>query len=320
MKNAFYLTLLALCLNATSLFGQITVGRYQFEGAKKFREGEFAAIKSKTTIFVADAYDTETFEKIFKEVWTFTPYKIVRRAEFEKNLTSYIKEENAIFIISSNEESFPTMNGNGANYTQHFYSYFYPTDIKLKKGKPVYEVNQIAQMFFYGTIRAAYAVNDKEFDKLKELFPYFKPGYFKNYLMLLNKTLIEEKIVNTYDEISDNHKLKYLKSGTLFVPELMKQNYVWGTGKRKEADASRILNEALEDYKFKYEFISDADLENKIMAGEQLYYIEVMRIRPFLIVSVADSKTGEIIFRSKRLDKGEIDTEFSELSKAINKS
>lgn len=51
-------------------------------------------------------------------------------------------------------------------------------------------------------------------------------------------------------------------------------------------------------YNYKYEVISDEELNNKILNNEELYYLRYVRMNAERFLQVVNSKTGEIIYRN----------------------
>lgn len=250
-------------------------------------DGEYATIKSKTLIFVVDGFDVATIEGILKDVWTISSYKVITRAEFEKKPSEYITKHNAIFSTGNHSNAMATMNGKGVSYSQYYYVYYYPTEIETKKGKLIFEQPGCPGIFL-------------------RRWPY---------LMLINSTLTAESTVSTYDEIAKNPKLKDLVTRTLYIPELFEETGVWSC----KADAEEGTDEALKGYKYKFEYISNDAFDANVLKGEQFYYLTAIKLDPFLMLNVTDAKTGEVIFRTKRLDKCKIDSDIESLSKAVSK-
>lgn len=312
-------TLSRICLVLAILFtipitAQVSVGKYKFEGIKDFKEGEVELIKTKNTVFVADDIDKAEYETILKEVWKVTPYEFITREQFDKSRETYITEKNALFLFGTDKRSFATMSGSGVSYKHYFYHYFYPTDIENKKGKLKYEVNQIAQLFYTGS-GVYQAFKNNNFKNLRKDLYYYSPAYLKNSLTLVNNTLMNSGTVNNFEEILKHPKLKELSTNTLYIPEVFNKSWHYMGMSKKDKTM-----EGLEEYKYKYEFLDDDAIEKKFSEGKQFYYAYAIVISPYVIMSVIDSETGEVIFRAKKLDKGKIEPHIELLNDLIAKS
>lgn len=152
-------------------------------------------------------------------------------------------------------------------------------------------------------------------------FYHWNPGMLKNYLQLLCAELKTGKKTDFHDDITDKTQIKELAAKTLYYPEdnLYKMGMLVKAG--KTVDTKDLFN----DYKFNYKVISDNDLGEKILTGdEQFYYFLFIRDSGNKLLLVVNSQTGEIIysryssavFGAKNAGSGDL----KDLYKVVNKN
>lgn len=92
-------------------------------------------------------------------------------------------------------------------------------------------------------------------------------------------------------------ELKKLTNNKLYIPSYMTIKYNGWTGKDSEGDDENI-QKIFKKYDYKYEVISDEELNRKILNNEELYYLRYVRMNAERFLQVVNSKTGEIIYRN----------------------
>ena len=84
MKNKLSLLIILLAMTLTN--AQVTVSADIFGNFDKFKPELFKKFKSTTTIFIlSNQFKKEEYERILKESWTVTPFKVLSVEEFDYN-------------------------------------------------------------------------------------------------------------------------------------------------------------------------------------------------------------------------------------------
>jgi hypothetical protein len=295
MKIKFTLLTLFAAILFNFSYGQVSIGRSSIGPFKDFKKGEYDLIKGKTTVFVVDEFDLKEFDAMLKPVWKVNKYVIVSREDFQKSSSKYITEEYAIWEMNGRVVTSTSSKGMTTEYLYIYLEYYYPTDIKEKKKKTVFDRNQIAAVFFGGNTEAMWEmIRTEKFGDFQEDLYNYRLGYLKNYFQYVNDNLISEGFSFAYDTDYDKKKIKALAKATLYVPDYFKvrSKLGWSDEDRENPD------ELFKKYTYKYEFISDEDLDKKILnATEDFYYIMYTRVNGQKFVSVVNGKTGDIIYK-----------------------
>jgi hypothetical protein len=132
-------------------------------------------------------------------------------------------------------------------------------------------------------------------------------------------SLTKEEHYGLYDDFS-RPEIKDLKDKVLYIPEVYKMEYnPWRmTDKLRE---EKEVKELLEDYKYKYEFISDTDLEQKILNNEEIFYLRYVSMNGNKYLQVVNGKTGDPVYYSYgALTYNIKDNDFDEINDEINKA
>ncbi|HRV55265.1 MAG TPA: hypothetical protein P5264_06980, partial [Mangrovimonas sp.] len=56
--------------------------------------------------------------------------------------------------------------------------------------------------------------------------------------------------------------------------------------------------EVLSSYDYNYKFIDNDKLDEKILSGEEFYYLKYVRVNSQKFVSIINGKTGEVVYRN----------------------
>jgi hypothetical protein len=160
----------------------------------------------------------------------------------------------------------------------------------------------------------------KELVYEKKSFKNYNLGTLKNYFQKVNELLSKEQFYWMY-EADKLPEIKNLKTATLYIPDYNKIKY--RPVKMADEDKSeKDLTELFEDYPYKYEFISDKNLENKILNNEEIYYLRYVKVNSQKFFHIVNSKSGEVIYRDydSGMSSYNIDNkDFKNLAKAIEK-
>lgn len=144
-------------------------------------------------------------------------------------------------------------------------------------------------------------------------------GMLKNYFQQISESLSKGEHYGLYDDFS-KPELKNLKENILYIPEVYKMEYnawKWSEKLRDDKEVTALLK----DYKYKYEFISDADLEKKILNNEKIYYLRYVSMNANKYLQVVDAQSGNPVYYSYGAMTYNLkDNDFEEINKAINKT
>lgn len=144
------------------------------------------------------------------------------------------------------------------------------------------------------------------------------PGVLKNKIQQLN-ALLEEGEENTYYK-PDTHKEQMinLQSQTLLVPDYVLIHFAPTTGDESERVEEEEL---LADYSYPYEMVTTEELNQRILSGEQVYYLNYVKIVANKYIEVVNSETGEIVYaETKNLSYNIKNKDFKALSKTVSRA
>lgn len=339
MKKLFAIVLLMV---ATLSNGQVAM-----RTDKKPILDEFK--KTETVFLLSNIYDTSVYENILKDSWKITPYKIVKIQDF--NPAQYMDGKYSFAMIEGNEVV--------TKYARYLHTYMtifmFDVEDKLKeiekykklseKKKKDYDFmekhriaiaafllfknaefirNNASQAISAGTSNDFSNANFRHVRYLgndmyeKDVFQNYKPGLLKNYFQKIN-SLIEAGTAVGYFGCACTEEIKNLKKATLYVPEYIGMGFNAFSGTENEK-SDKKKNDLFEDYKYKYEYINIDELSNKILAGEDIYYLRYVMENGQKYLNVVNAKNGEVIYRnyhpmSYNLNKDNME----EIKKAIEK-
>ncbi|MDI9256080.1 hypothetical protein [Flavobacterium sedimenticola] len=313
--------LLFLCLSV-SAYSQIVVGEYRMfdESPDKNKPEAITLLKTKKTLFILpSSFSQEEYAAVIAQVWDITPFEIVEVNTFkempdEQRNAKYSAKNYAFFKLSSMKYTRTTKSGATVDYL------FNTLDLSVfeykktdKKGKDVFDGYKLATIFFSPNIdqrqKEVAAVNPR-------LFLNFDLGYLRTYLKIVNDKLKSNGFTNCYDDFYNKVSLKNLKTNKLYIPESIgiKYNAFSRTeGKKREE------SELLEDYKFPYEIVTEEKLNELLTSGQEIYFLNYVQVNGNKLISVINSKTGEILYNSKTgLSYNIKDGDFKSISKKID--
>ncbi len=318
------LVLVLFILSSFSVQSQVHAGLRDYYGEKTLPNypKTMDKIKGKKILFVLpDIYTKEEYEKILSESWKFSDYELVPIRDFRDNPSKYLRIST---VVAEYQGILTTVNYINPNklvkqneYVFSFIMFYFVNDIKVGKKETEYDKRLFGQISFcpdYAKLR-----NDGYYDYsdlTPEYFRNYKLGYLKNYFTLMSKSLSDNKLHDGYADFVKGEQLKKLKTQKLYITEDVKEKNM-GVFNRDDRDLSKLTA----DYQFEKEFISVNELNNKIKAGEEFYYLFYNQDNSKKIVSVVNSKTGEVIYNSlERMSYVIKEKDFKELNKAVSKS
>ncbi len=293
--------------------------------------------KNTTTIFVlSDIFKEDEYKKILDKSWKVTPYKIVN--SFNKK--DYLDGKYSFVELRGLKRIKGMKSGGTVTYLYMYLNVFMydveklKKELKKKKGAKkskidkIYRKHQIAisriDLFPTSDFIVTALTEDSE-DIMrdvytKDCFYTYELGFLQNFFQKLNSLIEKEEIYWMYED-DFTAELKKLKSKTLFVPSYMKTMY----NPFKMTDSDKRLEKVkkeFSEYAYKYEFQDDAVLNERILKGEEFYYLRYARVNSQKFIHIINSKTGEIIYRNYKTGfayniKGK---HFKELNKSIKKA
>lgn len=317
LKIQLFLVLLFVTFQG---YSQISIGQTRIGGTKDFKEGVLERFKKTETIFMLSSiYDKEEYEKILKDSWDVTPFRVVNYDDFD--ITDYISGQYSFAQLSGIIRIVTKPSG---RKHQTFYTYIdfkMFDDAKLKKGlkkllsrnlKPHKErqlLNRTLQSstinigrvivypkdeFIHTVIAKNLNTIGKSLNTEDVLFNY-KPGFLKNYFQKVSNLLKNEEIYSIYT--SDFlPELKNVANSKLYIPSYISIQYD-GWRRIDSKENVEVIEEIFNAYDYAYEILPDEDLSNKIMNNEEFYYLRYVRMNAERFLQVVNSKTGEVIYR-----------------------
>jgi hypothetical protein len=335
MKRFLLIVMLVFCMKN---YSQVAVTNSERGANEPFEKGELEKFKGTTTIFVLPQLNKkEAYEKILKEVWTVTPYRVLEYNEFKlldycDGTYSFAKLEGDIRVTSKGTVFVHTNFGISILDKEKF-------DKGLKKIKSDAKKynSKVNTLFDESTTyiarfplcvnnvflnEAMRARSDEKaailYDKMytENSFTNTNLGMLKNYFQLINQIISKEEHCGLYDNFI-NPEIKKLKESTLYIPEAYMMEYnAWKI--TEELRDEKDLKKLLKDYKYKYQFIRDEDLEKKILNNEEIYYLRYVSMNANKYLQVVNAKTGIPNYYS--YDAGSYnlkDDDFEEINKAV---
>lgn len=302
MKLRIYLLVVIAAFFTLTTNAQVFVSKRFVWKVKEFDKGEYELIKGKKTIFVLDNLDRDKLESMLKDTWTYNEYEVIDTQTYNANFEKYVTENNAIFkffgYVSNSyttTASDPTGTNHTNSYTHMYLHYFYPSKLKIKKDKVVdFKVNEVAAIFLNANTGELTNLVGGSTNANLDAYTNYKIGYLKNCFQNIINILNNKGTAFAYDNTVDATKIKNLQEATLYVPEYIKTSHINLGGTENKEDGDNLFK----DYPYKYEFIADDVLNNKILAGgkESFYYLTFVRLSGQKIIVVTDGLTGDIIY------------------------
>ncbi|WP_320815343.1 hypothetical protein [Flavobacterium sp.] len=277
-------------------FSQVSVSRSHRGLFKDLKKEDYKEIKKRKTIFVIDSFDEIKFEEMLKTFWDLNKYEVLSREKYEENKEKYISEDYSIFEFSGLLVTITSQSGMTTEYLYLNYNYFYYTDVKVNNGKIKFDKTEVASVFFSGDADSMWnIISTLKYGNLQNQLYNYQLGYMKNYLQFIQKNLKDDWYSWTFASDYDKKVVKKLSKTTLYIPSYINTKYNGWDGTDTEREDP---NELFKKYEYKYEWISNEDLNNKILnTKEDFYYLMYTKINSSKLVSVVNGKTGEIIYR-----------------------
>ncbi|WP_196889650.1 hypothetical protein [Aureivirga sp. CE67] len=338
-------TLIFSLLISIVSFGQISLGKILEVNPKKTKSEIFERFKKTTTVFVlSDIYEKDKYDKILKEVWTITPYKLVRETDFKDK--DYYLGDFSIVKLESFAHSFGMRT---QNIRQNLYIYldifFYENEADLKeiskkkktkeeilKNLKKLEKEEIAQIILSPKMEYITAISNSGTTE-EDLYQLIynddfalnnSLGFFKNNLQKFNSIIENEEQHSLYKKTIESSELKKLTTETLYISK-NGENHFMDFKNRPSGpipsleDMEKVFTNY---YKFPYEIIPHEDLDQKILNNEPFYYLRFSYDFNITLLQIVNAQTGDIIYSRHHLGTFYIvhQDQVKDLSKAIKKA
>lgn len=307
-------TIFLFILTFFQSYSQVSVSSQHFGKLRNFEKDVLEKFKNTETIFLlSNIYDISEYDKILKESWTVTPYRIVDPKNFE--IENYISDKYSIVQLAGLKRVVQKK----TITTTSIFTYF---DLKIYDSATIFEAlnklspkkrakkrndiinehsSNIARFYIFPKDDFIHTSLSEEIDTITnslyndDVFFNYKLGFIKNYFQKINSLLDEEKIYWMYEK-DFLPELKQLANKTLYIPSYMTIKYNGWSWKDSEKDNENV-DKIFNNYDYKYEIIADDELNDKILNNEELYYLRYVRMNTERFLQVVNSKTGEIIYR-----------------------
>jgi hypothetical protein len=300
-----------LCsLSLSPLLGQITIGRvhYRHETVNfmKLQKEDVEYLRNATGYFAyraADSADLPKFKQAIEEGWTFgkihmIPYDSVRRYKIGTN--TYIIDIRLVNKVKY--ESDGTVHDFGNMAALQFWRY-----VRGKTSKQSY-IRAFASVDLY--YDATDGINQSDLEKMK--FFNYSPGFLKAYLACVQRYFESNQTVEYDTEMSEKDDLAELKSNTLYIPEYAMFHRDPKTGKMgKRFEEAELLG----PYPYKYEILPAASISDKILSGENCYYLCYVKQGSAKYFTVYRARDSKMLFqRYKKIGYNISDRDFKDLA------
>lgn len=347
--------LVILLLNSITIIAQVAISKNAaLLKASKFEDKRFDDFKKTTTIFVLNnLYEKKQYEEMLKSCWTITPFEVVELKDFKYE--NYISDKYSFCMMYGYTSI--SQNVERTRFLIHFYlldmdlidkkikklknNDYYDFLIDKKKNLAYIELIPNAEIYNftdskfisgvrmpsfktsynYGYFSKEKSDFESEISKKiynEKVFHNYNLGILKNNFQEVNRLLLAKKFYSFNEELSTS-EIKQLKNKVLYLPEYLKKEYFTKPIEYKDYSDEK-MKKILSAYPYKIEFISENELETKMLNNEEFYYLNFgYRLRFFQVIN---SKTGNVIYKvyPNGMMKANLkESDFKDLTKAIKK-
>lgn len=302
-KLQFPALALLCCLCTFPAFSQISIGE----------KSAIQQLKKTTTYIVmpdTGSAVAQTYKAIFQQYWTVTPTAFIEY----KDILEHLSPEASFFSIGgyTTTSTFVHMTERGGrreglSYSNtHLYLELWMCDPELlqkwqnrkkKKEELPDKVKRIvARIELYTdfpTLAQPENIYQTDYDGGGHIYNW-GPGYLKNYLQCLMQFLEAGSERSLFKAHSLPAQLKNLRRQTLYVPDyvLVKFNKFNGDESKRHE-----VSDLFGNYKLPYVLLSNAALNEKILAdAEPFYYLVYIKSSTDKYLCVYNSRTGELVY------------------------
>ncbi len=304
----YYLTIILSFISISNSFGQVNIGNGRGAGnlwVASHKEKTFETLKNTKTIFVLpNLKNKEELKSSIESIWTYNEISFVDSNGYESDNENNISSD--IMIIKLLDTDYSVSKGIrtiGQFNKSIFLVNIYKNIKKNKKGKLDYDFLDIAEIYLDNEIIYQNPEND--------LYT-IQVGIVKNYFQELNQRLTNSKNLKMIDGIVKKEKMGFLSEKALCVPWKSSDN---ASIENKESN-QKFISKIFKKYKYQFELMNKKVLNEKILNGEDIYYLQCTQFSGFRIFSIIHSISGEIIYLD--IEKATYQTKNSHINKISN--
>jgi hypothetical protein len=306
--------LLIILFAVTSIKGMCQITLANIPELEKVKQGTtFIAMKD------PDAVKAIPFVEAFDNHWTYNKVKCIKYSDVEKN----IAPNNSFITIGATLTT--SNNPNNSSDTRVFLEYW------TTNGKFVYDPKK--RRHFNQEDKIVLATVELSPDFITQSNPsslyrmeYDANGHIKNwgsgivanYIQALQLALNKANPKELKEDFINKEALQKLNGSTLLLPEYVLTKYSKNSGdETKKMEAKELMS----DYPFTYKVVTIDELNTKIADKENpFYYLLLIKSGDDKIVTITNSKTGEIIYSAFTSNAPSLKSSDSkEIVKAIQK-
>lgn len=338
-------TFIAFLFLSVYSYGQTALG-YDFRNnqIKNYDEnGTLQQFKKSETIFIFSNFiDKTQMEELLKKAWTVTPFKVITESEF--NINNYL-EGNYSFAtyhtygITFSRQKEDLTSSNNAFYNDQFLFFLINKDKYKNIREQRIKENNFDIISFPRIFVSSFLLSSNRFlpiknpksvettEKNKNKYYYFndfmydnKAGFLYNNIQNMNNHITKEIKVSFFSEPEVSNQISKLKTDSLYIPFDL---YCLYTFKNLREKNKNNFEKFKDDYDFPYNVLSSEDISNKIVNGEEFYYLRFNLIETEKLVQVVNSKTGEVIYSRRFSGMGPYqipDKAINDINREVKKS
>jgi hypothetical protein len=245
-------------------------------------------LKKTTTIVFMPVQDTakhQIYREIIEEHWQIS--KVLFRPYSQ--YTEYKYKPGYSYLLFGDDQ---INDGTSVSSFVYFELWMWNTSGGWEKRKKV----QIARMELFPDPQTTFdpsLVYDYRYSTEGHIFNW-TPGFFKNYMQLMERYLERGKIHSAENALQDFKELEKLKKDTLYVPHYVLEQH--------SAD-QKILpdlteKELMGDYPYPYKIINSKQLSDMLIdSNNEIHYLMFVRSNSDKYISVIDGHDGEFIYQ-----------------------
>lgn len=326
-KVSLFAVLFFLMFNVNA---QVSIGRSVSPTnlyIRDIHEKYFDFLENTTSyLIVPESLDFEATKDIITDIWTYNHIVFVSAEDYDED--SLIKKGNAIIKIHDTGYKITReKHGRPSRTVNSWFAYkfeliaYYNVTVN-KKGKKNPDILKLADICFTQSMHHRYKMQSaykekKAEDIMDEPDCYnFQLGFIKNYFQILNKGLTERKTLDLEEKFIDETNIKLLKDQTLFAPEWILKRVNPFTAILKKIETPEEL---FKNYEYSYEMLSYNELNDKILSGEEFYYLMHTQFNEHQILSIINSVSGAIIYSAEKKSYNISSKDIRDISKTISK-
>jgi hypothetical protein len=289
--------LFLFCLIACSLSAQINIGSSQMpigSDPGKWRPGQLEALRRSTTLVFlrpSEASQVEAVQAKLNQIWTISKIEVHTSDRRKEAVDAHPGEALSFLELHSNVI--------GVDHVPYYYYAYIQLQMDGgtdKKGRSIVdtyarvELHPSAHTLNEGIIH----YNDGLDLYAQAQLDNFTPGLLVNYAKYINDQLEKGASRNLYSTFKNEGAMGALRNSTLYVTDNVALEFGWV----KKTEAPVADPKALfAKYPYRYELISSADLDHKLMTEtEPFYYMVYVRSSLEKYIAIYKSDTGEMIY------------------------